>query len=227
MTTNKTQGVPIMKVKVIMMPLKQIQCISLEDTIGHAMKVIDEYNLLSMPVVDGKKFIGVLSKQHTYETYFKDYDCTKEEFLQLKVKEMMKSKVPTISKEVRIEEAAAQFISSKVRFIPVTNEKGELEGIITQQAIFKQYQKLFGSKHNSLTILCHDYKGALAKIAEVIERANGNIKNIVQIDAEVMGLQEVYVRIEAQDFGKVVKLLEKNKFDVRNVRYSDGRHGEK
>ncbi|MSS64349.1 CBS domain-containing protein [Velocimicrobium porci] len=216
-----------MRVKVIMMPLKEIQCISIDDTIGNAMKIIDEYHLLSMPVVDGKLFIGVLSKQHTYETYFKEYNCSKDEFLNLKVKEMMKSKIQTISKDMPIEEAAALFISSKVRFIPVTNEKGELEGIITQQAIFKQYQKLFGTKYNSLTILCHDYKGALAKIAEVIEHAHGNIKNIVQVDTEVMGLQEVYIRIDAEDFSKVIKSLEKNKFDVRNIRFSDGTHGEK
>lgn len=208
-----------MRVKVIMMPLKNVQCISMDQTIGEAMQLIDEHKLLSMPVVDGKKFIGVLSKQHTYESFFKDYDCTKEEFLSHPVSEMMKSKVDTVTKETRIEDAAAQFISSKVRFIPVTDEKGNLEGIITQQAIFKEYQKLFGTKYNSITILCNDYKGILSKMAEVIAKAGGNIKNLVQVDTEIMGLQEIHISIEAEDFKEVVAALEKNKFDIRDVKY--------
>ena len=208
-----------MRVKVIMMPFKDVQCISMEQTIGEAMKLIDEHKLLSMPVVEGKKFIGVLSKQHTYESFFKDYDCTKEEFLNHPVSELMKSKVETVGRNTRIEDAAAQFISSKVRFIPVTDEKGNLEGIITQQAIFKQYQKLFGTKYNSVILLCNDYKGTLSKITDVIARAGGNIKNLVQIDTEIMGLQEINISIEADNFEEVVTALEKNKFDVRNVKY--------
>ncbi|MDK2807586.1 MAG: acetoin utilization protein AcuB [Clostridiales bacterium] len=210
-----------MRVKVIMMPLKDVKCIAIDDTIGKAMDMIDQYGLLSLPVVEGKQFIGVLSKQHTYESYFKDYTCSKEEYLALPVKELMKSKIQTVEKEMRIEEAAALFISSKVRFIPVTDEKGNLEGIITQQAVFKYYQKLFGSNYNTLTILCHDYKGAFAKICELIAKAGGNIKNIVNVDTEVMGIQEFFLRVETDDFDRVIKELQKNKYDVRHIHYAN------
>ncbi len=209
-----------MRVKVIMMPLKDVKCISIDDTIGDAMKIIDEYRLLSMPVVEGTKFIGVLSKQHTYESYFKEYTCSKEEYFALKVKELMKSKIETVNKELRIEEAAALFIESKVRFIPVTDDKGTLEGIITQQAIFKYYQKLFGANYNTLTIFCHDYKGVFAKICDIIAKSGGSIKNILNVDTEVMGIQEFFLRIDSDDFGKVVKELEKNKYDVRHIHYA-------
>ncbi len=211
-----------MRVKVIMLPFKDLNCISLEDTLGKAMEILDAKNLLSMPVVEGQKFIGVLSKQHTYESFFKKYTCSREEFFSLKVSELMKDKMETVDKNIRIEEAAAMFIRSKVRFIPVTNEKGDLEGIITQQAVFKYYQKLFGEKHSCITILCHDYKGTLAKICEIIAKGDGNIKNIVGVDTEVMGIQEYFLRIDTDDqesFDKIIKDLEKNKYDVRHIRY--------
>lgn len=210
-----------MRVKVIMVPLKEVRCISMEQTIKEAMELIDEHKLLSMPVVDGKKFIGVLSKQYAYENFFKDFDGTKEEFLNLKVSTMMRSEVYTVSKETRIQDAAALFISSKARFIAVTDKEGNLEGIITQQAIFKEYQKLFGPSYNSLNILCDDYRGVLSKIAEVIAKAGGNIKNFVQVDTEVMNIQELHIRIEAADFKEVVNALQRNKFDVRDVRYAE------
>ena len=208
-----------MRVKVIMLPVKNLQCISINETIGEAMKKIDDYNLLTLPVVEDKVFKGVLSKQYTYEMFFKEYDCSKEEFLQLKVRELMKTTIESIDKEMQIEEAAALFITSKVRFLPITNEKGELEGIVTQQAVFKHYQKQFGSsEYDSFTVLCHDNKGTLKNIADVIAKGGANIKNMVYIDTEVMGIQEIFFRVETDDFERLLDVMKKNKLDVRYVK---------
>lgn len=210
-----------MQVKVIMLPMKDLQCISIDDTIGDAMKKINEHNLLTLPVVEGKVFKGVLSKQYTYEMFFCEYNCSKEEFLQLKVREMIKTKIATIDKDMQIEEAAALFISSKVRFLPITNDKNELEGIVTQQAVFKHYQKQFGStEYDSFTVLCHDNKGTLKNIADVIAKGGGNIKNMVYIDTEVMGIQEIFFRVETDDFDHLLDVMKKNKLDVRYVKRS-------
>lgn len=204
-----------MKVKVIMIPFRDLKVISIHDTVGQALDLIDENHLLSLPVVDGRKFIGVLSKQHVYETFFKDFNGSKEEYRAQNVEVMMKTKITGISENMPIEEAAAMFIETKFRLIPVVDEKNELVGIVTQQAIFKEYQKLFGNSYDTFTICSYDYKGTLAKIAELIAKADGNIKNIVLINTEILGLQEIFFRVESKDFGNVIKMLQKKGFDVR------------
>ena len=204
-----------MKVKTIMIPFPELKSVSVDNTLREALQIIEDNQLFSMPVVDGKKFIGVLSKRYVYETYFKEFEGTKEEFLDKKVIELMKTRLETISVEKPLEEAALMFINSKVRFIPVTNEKEELVGIVTQQAIFKQYQKIFGSKKDTFVVVTYDFKGVLARISEIKARHGGNIKNIVQIDTETIGLQEIFITVEGKDFDKVVKALIKNGFDVR------------
>lgn len=210
-----------MRVKAIMIPFNQLTCINLNDSLEKAMGVIDTNNLLSLPVVDGKKFIGVLSKQHTYEYYFKKYDKSREEFLQNPVSMLMKDKIETVTEDMRIEEVASLFITSKVRFIPITNPAGDLVGIVTQQAVFKQYQKMFGHKHNSLVIYTYDYRGVAAKIMETIAKAGGDIRNMMMFHTEVMDLVEIFMRIDSKDFDKVLKALEKQKFDVRDVKYAE------
>jgi len=210
-----------MRVKAIMIPFKDLACINLNDTLEKAMQIIDEHNLLSLPVVEGKQFIGVLSKQHTYEYFFKQYEKSKEEFLQNPVSLLMKDKIETVTEDMRIEEVAALFITSKVRFIPITNVAGELVGIVTQQAVFKQYQKMFGHKHNSLVIYTYDYRGVAAKIMETIAKAGGDIRNLMMFNTEVMDLVEIFMRIDTKDFNKVLKALEKQKFDVRDVKYAE------
>lgn len=198
-----------------MKPYVDLKCISVDDTIEEALAVIDEYKLLSMPVVDNKKFVGALSKQHIFESFFREFTGTKEEFVAQKVREMMRTKLVTITEETPIEEAAAMFITSKFRFIPVVDKKEVLVGIVTQQAIFKEYQKLFGESYNTITIYSYDYKGTLARISETIAKNDGNIKNIVIINTETMGLQEIFVRIDSNNFDGVVKALVKKGFDVR------------
>lgn len=210
-----------MRVKAIMIPFKELTCIHLNDNLEKAMEVINTNNLLSLPVVDGKKFIGVLSKQYTYEYFFKEYSKSKEEFLQNPVSLLMKSKIETVTEDMRIEEVAALFITSKVRFIPITNGAGDLVGIVTQQAVFKQYQKMFGHKHNSLVIYTYDYRGVVAKIMETIAKSGGDIRNMMVFHTEVMDLVEIFMRIDSKDFHKVIKALEKQKFDVRDVKFAE------
>ncbi len=210
-----------MRVKAIMMPFSRIACISVDNTVEEAMQIIDEQRLLSLPVVNGREFVGVLSKQYMFEEYFKNFKGTKEEFVAKRVEEFMKTKIDTIGENTRIEEAAAQFITSKVRFIPITNEKNVLLGIVTQQAVFKEYQKIFGNKHNSMAIYTYDIKGVLGKICELISKEGGDICNMMVIPTEVLDLVEIFLRVEAPDFERVVRALERRGYDVRDVKYND------
>lgn len=210
-----------MRVKAIMMPYYKLACISLDNTVEEAMKIIDEQGLLSLPVVKEKEFIGVLSKQYLFEEYFKNYTGTRESFMQRPVKDFMKAKIDTIGENTRIEEAATMFITSKVRFIPITNERNILLGIVTQQAVFKEYQKIFGNKHNSMAIYTYDIRGVLGKICELIAKEGGDICNMMVIPTDVMDLAEIFLRVEAPDFERVVRALERHGYDVRDVKYND------
>ena len=171
--------------------------------------------------MDGQQFVGVLSKQFLFEEFFRNYTGTREEFAQRKVMEFMKTRIETIGENTRIEEAAAMFITSKVRFIPITNEQNKLLGIVTQQAVFKEYQKIFGNKHNSMAIYTYDIRGVLGKICELIAKEGGDICNMMVIPTDVMDLAEIFLRVEAPDFERVVRALERHGYDVRDVKYND------
>lgn len=210
-----------MRVKAIMMPFRQLACIRVDNTVEEALLIIDEHGLLSLPVInEAQEFIGVLSKQYLFERYFREFSGTKEEFNAEKVQGFMKTKIDTIGENTRIEEAAALFITSKARFIPITNDKNRLLGIVTQQAVFKEYQKIFGNKHNSMAIYTYDIRGVLGKICELIAKEGGDICNMMVIPTDVMDLAEIFLRVEAKDFDRVVRALEKRGYDVRDVKHN-------
>ena len=84
-----------MMVKNIMIPIEKLTTVALEDTVKDTIALIDAHNLLSLPVVQGNKFVGIISKKYIFEEYFKSNE-DKEEFLERKVAEFMKTKIDAV-----------------------------------------------------------------------------------------------------------------------------------
>ena len=63
----------------------------------------------------------------------------------------------------------------------------------------------------------------MAKLTDTIAKAGGNICNLLVIPTDVMDLVEIFLRIDAEDFDKVVKALKKQGFDLRNIEYAQER----
>lgn len=206
-----------MRIRAIMTPANKLIVLSTKDTAQKALELIEENGFLSLPVTEDRKFIGFLSKQFIYETYFKENQTDLNAFLQRSVKEFIHNRVECVTQDLLVEEAAEIFFNNKVRFLPVNNELGEFQGILTQKSLFGVITKVYGLKDPKLSILTDDFKGTLAKIAEIISKNGGNITNIALFDTEVMGIQEISVRIVGQDIHVIAKKLEDRGFKVRDV----------
>lgn len=203
-----------MRVRAIMTPAKDLTVLKPTDSAKHAIQLIEENGFLSLPVVEEWKFVGFLSKQFIYDTYFKEKNVDMDTFLNKPVSEFIFNEVDAVTPDIQIEEAADIFFKNKRRFIPVVDQ-GEFLGIITQNALFGILTKIYGLHDPKISILTDDFKGVLSKIAEIISKNDGNITNIALLDTEVMGIQEISIRLEGKDIDKIVKKLEEKGYKVR------------
>lgn len=204
-----------MRINAILTPASKLTTLSLETSARDAVKLIEDNGFLSLPVVDGSKFIGFLSKQYIYDIYFKEDRPNFDEFLNRPVKDFIHNRVEVVKDNILIEEAADIFFNNKVRFIPVVNTLDEFVGIITQKSLFGIITKIYGIKDPKISILSSDFKGTIAKISDIISKNGANITNIVNTSADVMGLQEISIRIKSDNVDLVVKKLEEKGFKVR------------
>lgn len=206
-----------MHIRSIMIPYESLKVLKTNQEVGVALQYIIDNNFLSLPVVDDEdRFIGVLSRRYIYEEYFNQLELDKDHFFKKPVSDFIKAKIPVTKDNIYIEEAALQLFESKMTFLPVVDEhSGKLKGIITSGILLKKYKDFFGFQYPKLVILVYDFKGKLAQIANIINRSGGNIKNIVQTNTEVMGLQEITLRIESKDVHKIIKHLEDHGIEVR------------
>lgn len=204
-----------MKVRAILIPAQDLMLLKPTDTAAFAVDYIEKNGFLSLPVVDGKKFIGFLSKQYIYDSFFKDHQTDIIEFLKRPVSEFIYQEIEPISADYQVEEAAQIFFKEKIRFIPVVDAHNDFQGIVTQNVLFGILTKIYGLKNAKISILTDNFKGTLSRITEIISKYDGNITNVVLLDTEVMGIQEISIRLDATDVDKIVKKLQEKGFEVR------------
>ena len=203
-----------MKVKAIMTHASKLTLLSPSDTAKNAIDAINKKGILSLPVIDGKKFVGFLSKQFVYETYFSEKVSDITSFLERPVTTFMHNKIEPISPNLPIEQAAKIFFENNVRFIPVINEQEEFVGIVTQKVIFGLLTKIYGLEDPKIVVNTNDVKGILSKVTDIIARNGGNITNIVLLDTSVKGVQQISIRVTGKDINKIRTKIKENGYQL-------------
>ncbi len=204
-----------MLIRSLLTPSNKLTTLGLNDTVKSAIDIIEKNGFLSLPVTDGDKFIGFLSKQYVYEKFFESGEKDFEEFLKKPVKDFAYMKVEPVKDNIFIEEAADIFLNKQVRFLPVINDFGNFIGIVTQKALFQVITKVYGLEDAKIVIHSDDFAGILLKISDVIYKHGANITNIAQMDTQVMGIQEISIRLEGANLEKLPEKLQSKGIKVK------------
>lgn len=205
-----------MLVKNIMIPLEKLTTVSIHNTVEETIKLIDNNKLLSLPVVEGENFVGIISKKYIFEEFF-NCDKDKERFLRLTIDQFMKTKIDAVNERDLVEVPARILTENNLQFIPVVDEKHKFSGIVTHKAIFKTFTKILGFGHTRLEIITRDVKGRLAHLSEIISKQDANIISIAEIDVELMNLREIILRVDTKNTKKLVQVLNEAGFKVNRV----------
>ena len=204
-----------MLIRSLLTPVNKLTTLGLNDTVKSAIDIIEENGFLSLPVTDDDKFIGFLSKQYVYEKFFESGEKDFEAFIQKPVRDFAYMKVEPVKDTLFIEEAADIFLNQQVRFLPVVNDFGKFLGIVTQKALFRVITKVYGLEDAKIVIHSDDFAGTLLKISDVIYKHGANITNRAQMDTEVMGIQEISIRLVGDNLEKLPEKLQAKGIKVK------------
>ncbi len=190
-----------------------------EESISDALDKIVKGDFLSLPVLDGENFVGILMKENIFRHYFEEGYTDKEKYLkETKVKDLCKTDVRTINENVFIENASYLLNEFRTPFLPVLDDKDNFKGILTHSSIFNAFSEIFGlNKGTRILINVYDIPGQIAKLTETIRKANVNIANFAVMDAKVMDVYKVVVRVDATEVDELIEKIEKAGFKVSEV----------
>jgi len=157
-----------------------------EETVGDALKLMQEFHIGGIPVVDNtNKLIGIVTNR----------DLRFQINLRLPIKEVMTSEgLITTSKSTNLDRAASILQEYKIEKLPVVDEDFKLVGLLTYKDITKVKDNPFSSKDSKGRLLVaagvgvtHDTIERVralyaAKVdAIVIDTAHGHTKGVVDM----------------------------------------------
>ncbi|SNZ15121.1 IMP dehydrogenase [Hydrogenobacter hydrogenophilus] len=103
-----------------------------EDTVRHAMHIMEKYKISGVPVVDGDgMLVGILTNRDLRFLKSTDYDKPVSLF-------MTKERLITAQERVTLEEAEEILQKHKVEKLPIVDKEGRLRGLITIKDIVKR-----------------------------------------------------------------------------------------
>jgi len=199
---------------------KDLITITKNERMTVAKKILKEKNIRHLPVVDGKKLIGLVTNMDIRKAEASpatSLEIRELHYLldKLTVGEIMTRNVITISPDISIEEAAILLHDNKIGCLPVV-EDGNLVGIITENDVMEILIEVLGMKEKGsrLEVVVDDKPGALADITRIIKESNVNITSVVTDMADEPGKRVVVFKLKTFYFEPIKKALEGAGFPV-------------
>ncbi|RTZ93032.1 MAG: hypothetical protein DSY91_02765 [Deltaproteobacteria bacterium] len=179
-----------------------------------ARKIMADHNIRRLPVIDGDRLIGIVSKTDILEASPPDLsEHSIHEFnyilSRMIVSEIMTKHPLTVTPDTPIEFAAKLMRKYKIASLPVIDE-GKLVGIITESDLFDAFIEIMGGnvKGSKLILTLEDKPGSLANATHIISRHNANIISVVSTRRGVKeGESLTSIKIDKEDASEIVEEL--------------------
>ena len=115
---------------------KEVVVIDLNTKFSKILEFFHEFRMNHLPVVYNDKLVGMLSIRDVLETYYQHLGDPSSFTIEnidnhFKVEGIMTKNVHSIKPDATREEAAEIFRNNKFRSLPVTDNEGQLVGIVT------------------------------------------------------------------------------------------------
>ena len=202
-----------------MLKKDKLTTVSLDESIGNVLKKIAVGDFLSLPVVEEDKFHGFIMKETIYRHYFELDGKDKDEYLSnTTVKEIYKFQYKSIHDGDKIDKASYLLKELRTPFLPVLDSKGKFVGILTHFSIFNAFSDVFGiDKGTRIVVTMFDLPGQIARLTEIIRKEDINIINLAVVDAKVMDIMRVVLRVDTEDSDELIEKIQLAGFKIGEV----------
>lgn len=185
-----------------------------EDTlVVDALNLMEQHDFHRLPVVRDGKLVGLLTERVVLDhssNLATGRDIHEINYLLTKtrVSQIMKKNVPTIKKNVLLEEAARIMRDDNLHVLPVVDDENHVVGIITYKDIFKAFIDMTGYNDPGSRLVLEipeDHPGILEDITNILAEANISITHIF-VNRKGQ-FSEITLQVDKESVEEVAELL--------------------
>lgn len=171
-------------------------------SIMKASKLMKHHGFQHLPVSKKDRLTGIVSDRDLKEAHPSQattLDIHELYYLldKLQVEKVMSKNLRTARADETVDKVAALMLQHKISALPVVDQKGELEGIITKGDVFRAMVSVSGIQQAPLQ-LCfeiEDRPGAIREVTDVIRAHGGRLVSIISTyEHAPAGFRHLYVR---------------------------------
>lgn len=194
-------------------------------SLDDASRLMALEHISRLPVVDKRgRMVGIISEKQILK--HTPSDATLLDAWEIKgvmnrilVETVMTKDVITVTSDTPIEEAAQIMADREISGIPVV-DGGKLIGMIAETDIFKAFLEVLGAREPGirLTVSVAKSPGQIAKLAQAIYAAGGDIISLGTFLGESSETGEIIVKVDGLQKGALVELVKPFVEKVLDVR---------
>jgi acetoin utilization protein AcuB len=193
------------------------------DTLAvEAQKLMKENKIRRLPVVEKGKLVGIVTFRNLIEaapssaTSLSIHELNYL-IMKIKVKDLMKKNVFSVSPEDTVIEAIALGVEKGIGGFPVVDAEGRLVGIVTETQIARAMIQLFGTdvKNEIISLENVDLQpGTFGRIVSQVEALGGTIISMFSLPRRTTDLLRVYIRMTPGKKEEVVQALQQAGYEI-------------
>jgi predicted transcriptional regulator len=181
--------------------------LQLDDTIGKALQLINDFKVSHLPVVSEEKYLGLISEDDLLDANNTKMhiELLQEDFIDVSIKEN--------EHFLHAVNISNQYQTSVV---PVISEEREFLGSITAQNLLKTLGNFSGSQEIGGIIILEMERSqfAISEISKIVESNEATILHLNTIVQPETGLLTVTIHINKKELSMVVAAFERYEYDV-------------
>ena len=190
--------------------------------IESAYKLMRKHSIRHLPVVEGRRLIGIVADRDLRQALlpWKSEGKEKEFYYSREVplEEIMAKDIITVTPDTDIEDAARLIHHYRFGALPVV-EDGELVGIISHMDILEIFIEIMGiiGSSSRIDIIIGKKKKAFEEVSKIIKDNRGEIISIGMSPDKDKDKRAYYFRIETDNLDAIIKALKEKRYKIIDV----------
>lgn len=207
-----------MFVKSIMIEKHDCHTAGPDESLEEVLNKFELHGIEGMPVLEGDRYIGIVTKNRIYETHFTNGGDKDTYIRATKARDIL-----THQDDVLHGEEIFEKLLLKLKDFPllaVLGQKGEFLGIVTRFDVLEQFQSAFGMQKKGIRIAFTsvETEGRLAKLSEIAHQYHEHVISFVTFDETDELVRRMVMKIEpTSNLDKFTKKMEAAGFRILSI----------
>lgn len=195
-------------------------CVTVKEdtTLGVALDQLEKNQIDGIPVLQGEKYIGVVTRYNIYENYFLSGKQKEDYLSSITVKEIATHQEKFLLGEEVFEKTLLDL--KDFPLLAVVDQNRKFLGVVTRSDVLSTFQSAFGVNRPGVRIAFTsvETEGRIARLSEIAHHFHEHIISLVTFDETDKLVRRIVMKVEKKDnIDRFTKKLEEQGFRILSI----------